>query len=148
MLCKSHSLHECSAHQKQAGFTLVELLVVLAIVGLLATMATPQVLRYLGSAKVSTTTTQIRNLQSALELYYLDNGAYPNEAQGLNALIQNPGDVVTWNGPYLKGTSSVQDAWGNAFGYSIAAEGGQATIVSLGSDGKEGGEGPAADIRR
>ena len=132
--------------QRDDGFTLVEMLVVLAIIGLIATLATPQVLRYLASAKASTTATQIRGLQGALELYYLDNGAYPDTNYGLDALIDAPESSATWNGPYLRGAKSIEDAWGNDFTYKVIDNGRAVSIISLGADGNEGGEGPDADI--
>ncbi|TCD16667.1 type II secretion system major pseudopilin GspG [Oricola cellulosilytica] len=128
------------------GFTLVELLVVLAIIGLVAALATPQVLRYLGSARVSTTTAQMRSIGSALELYYLDHGAYPAEEPGLSALVQAPAGSTTWNGPYIKGDGALRDAWGNPFGYSVSADTGGVVISSLGQDNIEGGEGLNADL--
>ncbi|PWW01524.1 general secretion pathway protein G [Hoeflea marina] len=128
------------------GFTLVEMLVVLAIIGLIATLATPRVLRYLGSAKVSTTVTQIRNLEGALELYYLDNGAYPETSEGLSALVKAPDKPSNWNGPYLKGSEVIKDAWGHEFRYELKDNGSTVSILSLGADGKEGGTDTNADI--
>ena len=128
------------------GFTLVELLVVLAIIGLVAALATPQVLRYLGSAKVSTTTAQIRSIASALELYYLDNGSYPAADPGLAALTEAPPGDPAWNGPYIKGSGSLHDAWNRPFGYKVSGDDGIVTITSLGQDGTEGGSGLDADL--
>ncbi|MBD9597785.1 type II secretion system major pseudopilin GspG [Ensifer sp. ENS05] len=129
------------------GFTLVELLVVLAIIGLIAAIATPQVLRYLGAAKVDTTKAQIRNVQSALELYYIDSGRYPSTEEGLVALETQPDSNSSWNGPYLKKGGTLKDAWGNAYKYESPAGDKQFQITSFGRDGREGGESQDADLR-
>ncbi len=130
----------------EEGFTLVELLVVLAIIGLIAAIATPQVLRYLGSARVDTTKAQIKNFQSALELYYIDTGHYPTSEQGLAALQIGPATETKWNGPYLKQNGAFKDSWGTAYQYKSPAETKPFQIISLGRDGKPGGEGQDADI--
>jgi general secretion pathway protein G len=134
-------------YSADAGFTLVELLVVLAIIGLVAALATPQVLRYLASAKVSTTQAQLKNIGSALELYYLDAGAYPSTETGLQALISAPVGASAWNGPYLKTGGALRDSWGNDFKYDLGAENGLVTITSFGRDGKPQGEGVDADLQ-
>jgi general secretion pathway protein G len=130
---------------REAGFTLVELLVVLAIIGLVAGIVAPQVLRYLGTAKVSTTQTQMANIASALDLYYLDVGAYPSQDAGLAALVITPSGATGWNGPYLKTEAALLDGWGKAFGYSASAEQ-VVSIMSFGRDGKPQGEGLDADL--
>lgn len=144
----SHSeLPQDRTRSAQEGFTLVELLVVLAIIGLIAAIATPQVMRYLGTAKVDTTKAQLRNLESALELYYIDSGGYPTEEQGLSALTARPETAVNWNGPYLKKGSSLKDGWGNSFLYKSPAGEKPFEVISLGRDGSEGGDGQDSDIR-
>lgn len=132
---------------RKDGFSLVELLVVLAIIALIAGVVGPQVLKYLGGAKVTTTQTQMTNIASALELYYLDSGSYPPAEAGLGALSVPPTGAGTWSGPYLKSSGQLKDGWGNAFIYSLAAPSG-ATIQSLGRDGKPGGEGLDADLTK
>lgn len=127
------------------GFTLVELLVVLAIIGLVAALAAPQVLRYLGSARVSTTQSQLKAIGSALELYYLDVGSYPSSEQGLAALTSAPGSVAGWNGPYIKSQGILKDAWGRDYLYDSNA-GSPARVYSLGRDGAPQGEGQDADL--
>ena len=131
---------------RQDGFTLVELLVVLAIIGLIAAIATPQVMRYLGTAKVDTTKAQMKNIESALELYYIDAGKYPSEEQGLTALEIKPETDGNWNGPYMKKGGTLQDGWGKPYLYKSPAGEKPFEIVSYGRDGKEGGEGQDADI--
>lgn len=131
----------------QGGFTLVELLVVLAIIGFIAAIATPQVTKYLGAAKIDTTKAQMKNLESALELYYLDTGNYPSDDQGLLALEKQPDGVSAWNGPYLKKGGSLKDGWGRSYVYKSPVTEKPYEILSFGRDGKEGGTGEDADLR-
>ncbi|PDT00060.1 type II secretion system protein GspG [Rhizobium chutanense] len=128
------------------GFTLVELLVVLAIIGLIAALVAPQVLKYLGSAKVDTTKAQIKNIENALELYYIDVGHYPSTEEGLEALARAPADGSAWNGPYLKKSGTFLDAWGTAYEYKSPADEKPYQIISLGRDRKVGGDGQDADL--
>jgi general secretion pathway protein G len=128
------------------GFTLVELLVVLAIIGLIAALVAPQVLRYLGSARVDTTKAQMKNIGSALELFSLDTGRYPSAELGLAALVSAPQDGSIWAGPYLKSSDGLKDTWGNEFKYEISADGNSIVLRSLGRDGKTAGDGLDADL--
>ncbi len=128
----------------QAGFTLVELLVVLAIIALLATLIGPKVLGYLGGARRDTVQMQIRNLSSAVDLYYLSTGVYPTAEQGLNALVDAPAGQPGWSGPYIQNRSALTDPWGHAYVYAKTPTG--YVITSLGRDGKPGGDGEDADI--
>lgn len=129
------------------GFTLIELLVVLAILGMLAAIVGPQVIRHLGGAKVDTTRLQIKDLEAALDIYYLETGSYPNTEQGLEALIAQPQGVKRWNGPYLKKSSVPKDAWGNEYNYHSPGEDGRAyDLFSLGADNTPGGDGDNQDI--
>lgn len=137
--------HRMRDEDRDAGFTLVELLVVLAIIALVAGLVTPQVLRYLGTAKVNTTQTQMANIASALDLYYLDVGSYPSQDAGLAALVTAPADAAGWNGPYLKTDSLIKDGWGKPFSYTSSPDQG-ITIVSFGRDAKQQGEGLDADL--
>lgn len=132
--------------EPEAGFSLVELLVVLAIIALTTAIVAPRVLGYLGSARVDSAKVQVKNLESALELYFLDSGRYPTQEEGLAALSVRPADSVAWNGPYLKNAEDLKDPWGNAYQYQ-APEGEMSfAVISLGRDGKRGGEGEDRDI--
>src|SRR5215813_5254066 len=99
--------------RREDGYTLVELLVVLAILGLLATIATTQVLKYFASAKISTAHAQVESFSSALDLYKIDMGRYPSSQEGLAALKVKPPGGDAWNGPYVKNTTSLNDPWGH-----------------------------------
>ena len=130
----------------ESGFTLVEMLVVIAIIGLVMGLIGPRVLNYLGEAKVKTARLQIESFGSALDLFYLDVGRYPTAGEGLTALVERPANAQVWNGPYLKNASVPADPWGHVYLYRVPGEKGPYQIVSLGSDGQEGGSGTAADI--
>jgi general secretion pathway protein G len=128
-----------------AGFTLVELLVVLAIIVLLAGIVAPQVLRYLGSARSEAATAQIRNIESALELFYIDNHRYPTDEEGLAALAEPIPELAgRWNGPYLRSAEALRDPWGNPYLYRSLGD--TVEIVSLGRDGAAEGEGEDRDV--
>ena len=129
-----------------AGFTLIELLVVLVILGLLAAFAAPQVLSYLGRAKADAAKAQVQNIASILDLYRLEVGSYPDGRDGLNALLESPGDVPRWKGPYVKRRDALIDPWGQMYLYRYPGEHGEFDLYSLGADQSEGGEGEDADI--
>ena len=128
------------------GFTLVELLVVLAILGLLAGLVGPQVMKFLGSSKTKTAALQIEDLSATLDLYRLEVGHYPSTNEGLEALVSDPGNAPNWNGPYLKKGQVPKDPWGNDYQYRAPGQNGPYDIWSLGADGQEGGEGDNRDI--
>lgn len=127
----------------EAGFTLVELLVVLAILALIGTLVGPRVLGYVGGAKADTAATQLRNIANAAELYYLDVGAYPAPDRGLSALVESDGSRG-WSGPYLKSRAGLDDPWGRPYAYESFGQ--SFRIVSLGRDGAVGGEGEDRDL--
>jgi general secretion pathway protein G len=133
--------------RRSAGFTLVELLVVLAILTLLVGLVGPRVLGQLGGAKSKTAAVQIADIEKSLELFKLDVGRFPTKQEGLDALVTRPGAVSGWNGPYLKGDAVPRDPWGNPYQYAPAAGQGGVEILSLGADGAPGGEGENADVR-
>ncbi len=130
-----------------SGFTLVELLVVLAILTLLAGIVGPRVLGQLGGAKTKTAAVQIADIDKALEIFKLDVGRFPTTEEGLEALVKRPATVSSgWAGPYLKG-SLPSDPWGRPYRYQGPGPDGNVEILSLGADGAPGGEGENADIR-
>ena len=130
----------------EGGFTLIEILVVIAIIALIMSLVGPRVLNYLGESKVKAAKIQIQSFGSALDLFNLDTGRYPNTSEGLTALVQSPGTIPAWNGPYLKGGVLPNDPWGKSYVYRSPGEHGPYDIMSYGSDGQEGGTGTAADI--
>jgi general secretion pathway protein G len=130
----------------QQGFTLVEMLVVITIIGLIMGLIGPRVLNYLSESKVKTARIQLQSFASALDLFYLDAGRFPSTSEGLTALVRQTPGVAAWNGPYLKGGSVPKDPWNNGYLYRSPGEHGPYDIMSYGSDGQEGGSGVAADI--
>ncbi|HET9159599.1 MAG TPA: type II secretion system major pseudopilin GspG [Caulobacteraceae bacterium] len=131
----------------KAGYTLVEILIVLAIIALLVAIVGPRLFTLFEGAKVKTTTTQIANLKQSLSIMQSDIGRFPTEQEGLNLLVQSSGQGVNnWSGPYLSSGEVPKDGWGNPFVYVAPAEGGEPQVASYGSDGKPGGTGTAADI--
>jgi general secretion pathway protein G len=144
--------HGSAAHQKrrhetgEQGFTLVEMLVVITIIGLIMGLIGPRVLNYLNESKVKAAKIQIQSFSSALDLFYLDAGRFPSSAEGLAVLVQRTPGVAAWNGPYLKGGAVPNDPWNRPYVYRSPGERGPHDIMSYGSDGQEGGTGLAADI--
>lgn len=132
------------------GFTLLELVIVVAILSLLAAIIAPKMMGRADDAKIADAKVQIRNLETALKLYKLDNGAYPDTEQGLEALIEQPttGNVPNKyrEGGYLEQKKVPLDPWGNPYIYVSPGIHGDFDILSYGSDGKEGGTGKDADI--
>lgn len=142
----SRSMSSPSSAKRSAGFTLVELLVVLVILGLLAALVAPRVLSYLGSSKTKTAQLQITSFADALDLYRLDNQRLPTTADGLKALVEKPASATGWNGPYLSQSKIPQDPWGNDYQYASPGQHGEYDILSFGADGKPGGEGENQDV--
>jgi general secretion pathway protein G len=130
----------------EAGFTLVEMLVVITIIGLIMALVAPRVLNYLSESKIKAAKIQIQSFGGALDLYYLDEGHYPTTSEGLAALVQRPENSPTWNGPYLKGGFVPDDPWGSPYVYRSPGEHGPYDIVSYGSDGQKAGLGSSSAI--
>jgi general secretion pathway protein G len=137
-----------SSRRSEHGFTLLELLVVLAILGLLISLVAPAALRQLGSAKHKIAEQSIARISGILDIYRLDVGSYPTTEQGLAALAARPSGVAGWNGPYVKEQDGLRDPWGRPFQYRNPSQrpGHDYDISSLGADGKPGGEGEDADV--
>lgn len=127
------------------GFTLLELLVVLVIVGLLVGYVGPKYFSHLGKSEVKAAKMQISSLHKALDVYRLDNGNYPDQQQGLNALVVAPQGSTKWQGPYLE-KAVPNDPWGKPYQYRIPGENGDFDLISLGADGQLGGADENADI--
>ncbi len=130
----------CSAR----GFSLIELLIVMIILGLIASLVGPKLFGKLGMAKNKTAKTQIEMLMTALDGYRLDVGRYPSQGEGLQALVTNPGNN-NWAGPYLR-KDVPDDPWGNPYQYQNPGEHGEIDVFSYGLDGRAGGEGEDADV--
>ena len=130
----------------EQGFTLVEMLVVITIIGLIMGLIGPRVLNYLSESKVKAAKIQLQSFASALDLFYLDAGRFPSTAEGLAALVKQTPGVSAWNGPYLRGGNVPNDPWSHSYVYRSPGEHGPYDIISYGSDGQEGGSGVAADI--
>jgi general secretion pathway protein G len=127
------------------GFTLLELLVVVAIIGLLAGIVAPRYFGQLGKSEIGAAKAQIDALEKGLDQFRLDTGHYPTTEQGLNALVERPQDEPKWAGPYLK-KAVPPDPWGNPFVYRRPGQKGDYDLLSLGKDGRPGGTGEDADI--
>ncbi len=134
------------APNSDAGFTLLELLVVLAIMGMLAAIIGPQVVRYLGSSRSQTAKVQIQNISAALELYRLDVGRYPSAEEGLASLIKPSASQTAWNGPYLQQPTALIDPWGKPYLYRVPGKESEADIYTYGSDNVQGGTKEAKDV--
>jgi general secretion pathway protein G len=126
-----------SASGSEDGFTLVEMLVVITIIGLIMGLVGPRVLNYLSESKVKATRIQIESFASSLDLFYLDAGRYPSSSEGLTALVQRPAGLQSWSGPYLKTGAVPSDPWGHPYVYRFPGEHGTYDIVSYGSGGQE-----------
>lgn len=134
---------EARSARRERGFTLLEILVVLAIIGLIAAIAAPQVFKSLGGAKSDSARVQIEALSTGIDLYRLEVGKLPPD---LEALVRRPSGEERWNGPYLRKASVPKDPWGNDYRYKVPGDHGDYDLYSLGADGAEGGEGENRDI--
>jgi general secretion pathway protein G len=131
---------------RQRGFTLLELLVVMVIIGLLAAYVAPRYFSQVGKSEVRTAQAQIDALRKALDTYRLDNGSYPTTEQGLAALNARPANSPRWSGPYLQRPVPL-DPWGKAYQYKAPGDHDEFDLFSFGKDGQPGGTGDAADIK-
>ena len=140
-----HTPAHLHSRRRHAGFTLLELLVVLVIIGLLVGYVAPRYFAQVGKSEVKVARAQIKSLEDALDQYRLDVGHYPSTEQGLAALFAQPEGEARWQGPYLK-KAVPNDPWGHAYQYKQPGEHGEFDLISLGKDGQAGGTAEAADI--
>ncbi|MDR3354650.1 MAG: type II secretion system major pseudopilin GspG [Synergistaceae bacterium] len=136
--------------KRRSGFTLVEIMVVVVIIGMLAAIIGPRLSDNTDQARITSTKTQITQIENVLQMFHINNGFFPTTEQGLRALIEKPTIPPEPKnfprGGYMNSKSLPKDAWGNEFIYKCPGENGDYDIISLGADGKEGGEGKNADI--
>ena len=139
------SMNFKSHTSRPTGFTLLELLVVMVIIGLLAGFVAPRFFAQIGKSEVKAARAQLDALEKALDQYRLDVGRYPSSEQGLAALVERPAGLTRWSGPYLKKTVP-QDPWGHPYVYKSPGDHGEFDLLSYGKDGQPGGTGEAEDI--
>ncbi len=140
--CRGIPGHRCGAN---AGFTLLELLVVMVIIGLLSGYVGPRYFSQIGKSEIKTARAQVDALGKALDQFRLDTGHYPGTEDGLAALVAHPANEPHWDGPYLSKDVPL-DPWGNPYQFRNPGEHGEYDLISYGKDGKPGGEGADADI--
>lgn len=145
MIGESARLSRVHALLRVQGFTLLELLVVMVIIGLLAGYVGPKYFSQIGKSEIKLAKAQIDSLEKSLDQYRLDTGHFPSSEDGLAALVTRPASETKWDGPYLKKNVPL-DPWGNAYVYKIPGEHGEFDLLSYGKDGQMGGEGEAADV--
>ncbi len=131
----------------EAGYTLTEMLVVLAIIGVIAAVLTPGLIGQLSRARAKTAQMQVETVAAGVESFRSDVGHYPSQGEGLGALVTDPGNEPGWTGPYLKDSKVLNDPWGHPLQYQADAQGLGFTVTSLGRDGQAGGTGLDRDLQ-
>lgn len=135
-------------YASEAGYTLTELLVVIVVLALIAAAVTPQILGRFSTAKTRTAQLQANTLAAAMDDFFIDMGRYPTTDEGIDALLAAPTGVKTWAGPYVRSERTLIDPWDRKYVIGQPAAASQPPpVMSLGADGREGGEGPDADVR-
>lgn len=135
-----------TVHPGKAGYTLTEMLVVIAVIGLIAAVLTPNLLGQLSRARSKAAALQLKSLSSAIVLFKDDTGRYPTLTEGLQALIVEPPGAEGWTGPYIEEAASLRDPWGQPVLYSLDPSGLRYQVTSLGADARPGGRGIDRDI--
>lgn len=130
----------------RSGVTLLEVMIVLAVIALIVGFGAPRLMESFGRAKSQAAEVAMANLKGAVQLFYIDTGRYPTTDEGLSALLAAPSDVAGWKGPYLDGTGDMTDPWGRPFTYAAPGEAGPFGLTTLGRDGQPGGTGEDSDI--
>lgn len=128
------------------GYTLTEILVVMAIIGLIAAVLTPNLVGQLGRSRAKTAQVQVETVAAAVEMFRADVGRYPTPSENLQALIAQPADSEGWTGPYAKSDRVLQDPWGNRMDYRRSDDGRTFAVTSFGADGQAGGDGLNRDL--
>lgn len=133
--------------KRDEGYTLTEILVVMAIIGLIAAVLTPGLIGQLGRARAKTAQMQLETVAAGVEMFRSDVGHYPTTGEGLNSLLAQPANAEGWTGPYLKSSKVLNDPWGNPVTYKVEDSGRGFTVTSLGADGRADGAGLDRDIQ-
>jgi general secretion pathway protein G len=136
----------CGKRKSNEGFSLIELIVVLVILGLLAAVVAPRVYQRLAQGRHQIAKIQIKEIEGALQLFSFDVGRFPTSGEGLEALVRNPGNLEAWKGPYLSKSEVPLDPWSKPYVYRCPGQHDEFDLFSFGPDGIEGGEGENADI--
>jgi general secretion pathway protein G len=133
--------------EAEAGYTLTEMLVVIAIIALIAAVLTPNLLGQLARSRAKAAQLQLDTTAAAVEVFRTDVGRYPTEAEGLQALVKDPGGAEGWSGPYLRDAKALSDPWNDPIAYKLTSDGRGFYVQSLGADGKAGGTGVNRDLK-
>jgi len=136
MTCKKQPGCSVEKNRIDSGFSIIEILVVLTIIGMLVSIVGPRVLGYLSDSKIKSAKIQLDSLAAALDLYYFDTGRYPTTSESLHALLRRPNSSSNWNGPYIRSAAIPKDPWGNAYIYKFPGQKRQYDLFSLGPGGK------------
>lgn len=135
-----------NARNQEAGISLLEIMIALAIIALVAGLAAPRVMQNFGRAKTQAAEIKLTNIKGALQLYYIDVGRYPSEAEGLRALLDQPAGTQNWRGPYVENEENLKDPWGRMYFYRFPGSDRPFDLFSYGRDGHSGGTREDSDI--